>query len=56
MMNHEPDKDNEETQKLELADIVAFMIAAFQIMVPAALVLMGVLLLFYFLLRWWSGF
>ncbi len=56
MVEREPDKDNKENQKLELADIVAFMIAAFQIMVPAALVLMGVLMIFYFLLRWWSGF
>ncbi len=51
-----PDKKKEDKPKLEGSDLLAFMIAAFQIMIPAALVLMGVLIVFYLLLRWWTGF
>jgi hypothetical protein len=56
MDKHEPNKEKDDMPKLGWSDLAAFMIAAFQIMVPAALILMGVLLLFYFLLRWWAGF
>jgi len=47
--------DQEEKPDLAFSDILAFMIAAFQIIAPAALILMGVLILFYYLVRWWAG-
>ncbi len=49
------EKGHEDRPKLDWTDIAAFMIAAFQIMVPAALVLMGVLILFYLILKIWAG-
>ena len=48
-------KKKEDMPPLELSDIVAFMIAAFQIIAPAALILMAVLMVFYYLVRWWAG-
>ncbi len=35
-------------------DLIAFMIASFQLIVPAVLILMGVLIAFYFLVRFWA--
>jgi hypothetical protein len=49
-------EDNREhnNPKLDRSDLIALMIAAFQVVVPAFLVLMAVLMLFYWLLRLWA--